>query len=619
MLKNLFLSLPENILNNVNYLQSDYVGLKLDTSVIFNLLFGFGIAISLTLVSYLLGMKIRRLLIKKRILNNNFLLDVGIGYILIGTGITVIGMISLLNSFVISAYLILVSAFSLLPVSNSILNLKELFKFLKKTIKETKKNKFVFIWLSLFIFLAVIKLLNPEIREDQYHVDFPRMYLNEHTIIVPPKEQFHVSASPLLSEMYYTIGIFLWSNESARYIHFIFYILVLLTLFEFSKLQKYKFSIYTPLLFATAPVVIHETSSMYVDFQWIFYALISVLVLTLNNKLTNTAILASGFFLGAMVSSKLWTIVFIPAETLYLIFLLKESIYKEKFKKILLFLFISAIIPMIWFVRAFILTGNPFYPAFISDVSLENVRTNLDLLHYVGINSTLLNPISLINVFSPLFFIGILFLLYDIKKNIKLLLTLDLSKYVFLIFILYLFIQYTWGRYLMGLYIMLIFFSSLGIFNVLKNFKYSKHFLNVLLFVLFFYYFINSILILPYSLGFADKNKYLTRILSRDNSSYYDFDKQFDKYISKDDFVATYGIYGYRYANFRYIDINYIFNKNNLSFNEFKKKGITKIFIKGGDMDYFCSNINLRNCELSKYSYLSSYFGTQPYYLYNIK
>jgi len=76
------------------------------------------------------------------------------------------------------------------------------------------------------------------------------------TIMITPKEQLHVSGSPMLSEMYYSIGIFLWSEESARYIHFVFYILVLLTLLEFAKNSKYKFSIYTPLLFVTAPVAV---------------------------------------------------------------------------------------------------------------------------------------------------------------------------------------------------------------------------------------------------------------------------------------------------------------------------------------------------------------------------
>lgn len=617
MLLRLFTTLPSNILSNLNYLKQDFIGFNLNLSFITNFILGFVISISFLLVSLLIGYKIRCLFFKKITKDISYLVDIALGTILIGTGIAILGFFSLLKTPILFSYLAILLFIALFRFNLDYI--KDTAGSLLGNLNSVKKNKFVCIWLTLFILLALVNLINPEIREDQYHVDLPKMYLSKATIMIPPKEQFHVSASPLLSEMSYTIGIFLWSEESARYIHFIFYLLVLFTLFKFSQLKEYKFLIYAPLLFASAPVVIHETSSMYVDFQWIFYSLLSILLLVRDKKITHSTVFLSGILLGGMVSSKLWTIVFIPASLLFLIYLLRKNEMFFKFKKGVLFILGILIISSVWFIRSFILTGNIFYPAFTNQTSLENINSNFDTSHYLGFNVFLLNPINLVNVFSPIFFVGVLFLIFKVKNNFNLLKNLDLSKYAVLITILYLVIQYSWGRYLMGLYVFLIVSASLGIYNALNNIKYAKLVLNLILFLFFGYYIINSLFVLPYALGFSDKNKYLTRILSRDNSSYYNFDNKFDRYISNKDYVATYGVFGYYYANFNYIDVNSIYSKRGEPFNRLKENMITKLFIKGGDITYFCNIIYLTDCNSSKYELISEFNGTQPYFLYKIK
>lgn len=618
MLKNLFLSLPTNIFIKLNFLREDYVGTNLNFDIFYNFFLGFTIAIGLTIISYLLGKKIYNLLFKRvNTLNINYLLYIALGYITFSTGIALLGFFSYLNPTAISLYLILILLISLHPFNKIRLTFNNIYAGFVKKIIHLKINKFIFIWLSLFIVLALINLINPEIREDQYHVDLPKIYLEQQTIMIPPKEGLRVSASPLLSEMTYLVGIFIWSEESARYIHFIFYILVLLTLIEFSKINNYKFSIYAPLLFATAPVVIHETSSMYVDFQWIFFFLLSILILIYNKKNAYSTIALSGLLLGSMLASKLWTIVFIPTSILFILIITNKI--QTKLKYVTLFIATCLIIPSIWLLRSFLLTGTPLYPAFINDLTLENKVVGINLLNFFGINYPLFNPISYINVFSPLFFLGILLFLYKIKNNLRLISKLAIFKYFILTLFLYLSLHYQFGRYLLGLYVLFIFVASIGINNLLAKFKYSVYFINFILIILFSYYLINSLLIIPYSIGITDKNKYLTRILSRDNSSYYDFGKKFDKYISKNDSVATYKIFGYYYANFRFLDVNFILDKNNKNFDTFKEKGITKIFLKDYNMKDFCKNIQLKNCDSSKYTLISSYNDFPNYYLYIIK
>ena len=615
---NVLNKLPANILNNINYLKQDYLGLNLNFNFLVNFILGFSTSIAFLIISLLIGQKIRNIFFRNVDFKDiDYLICIALGTIVIGTGIAFLGFFSLLNSTTLFSYLTLLIIISFYKFKLAYLNKARVNILIN--LKLFKTNKIVFLWLSLFIILAFINLINPEIREDQYHVDLPKMYLSQQTIMVPSKEQLHVSASPLLSEMSYLVGIFIWSEESARYLHFIFYLLVILTLFKFSEIKEYKFSTYAPLLFATAPVVMHETSSMYVDFQWIFYFILSILIILKNKHLTYSSVALSGILLGGMISSKLWTVVFIPVFMLYLIIVLgKVSLTKTiKYMSILLFSLLT--ISFIWFLRSFILTGNPLFPAFANQIDLGGNSFYVPLSKLIGINFALINPINNLNVFSPLFFLGCLLFLYKLRENLKIVIGLNLFKLVFLLLMIYAFINYPYGRYLLGIYILLIFFASIGIEKTIAKFKAVSFILNFILLIFFLYYLINSLLIIPYTLGFANKNNYLTRILSKDNSSYYDFNYKFDKYIFKNDNVATYGIFGYYYANFRYVDINYIFDANHKNFSYLKEKGLTKLFIKGGDINYFCKKLELKNCNNKSYSYISSYTGSQPYYLYSIK
>jgi len=616
MLDKLLFSLPANILTRIVLLKHDYTGGFPNLSVFITFFTGLLLSFALIVISYLLGGKIRRLF-KINFPNFNYLIDIGLGYIIFCTGIGLLGFFSLLTTTILIAYLLFISLIALYPFVNVLSLTRDLVRSVKNAITGLKTGKFVLSWLVLFILLASITLMNPEIREDQYHVDFPRIYLNNQTIMIPPKEQLHVSAAPMLGEMSYMAGIFLWSVESARYIHFAFYLLVLLALLQFSKIKGYDFAIYAPLLFATAPVVIHETSSPYTDFQWVFFLLLSLLILLSRNKLSAKEYFLSGVFLGAMLSVKLWAIIFIPVSVIFLLITIRESL-RQKLRQLLIFCSGIIGIVFIWFLRAFILTGNPLFPAFTNLANFGYTKEYYGLLHYIGLNTLLVDPLSLISIFSPLFFIGLLLFVYRLRENVRHL-KLKIFAYLFITTLGYLLIQYIYGRYLIGLYVMLIFLASIGLYNVCRKMKYAKLLLSIFLLVFFSYYFINQLLILPYSFGITDKNNYLTRVLSKDNSSYYDFGGKFAKYISRNDFVATYKIFGYYYANFKFIDINFIFNDKNSSLSTLKKWGITKLFIKGGDISWFCKNAGVTNCNSSEYTLISVYNEYPNYYLYTIK
>ncbi|MEK7572918.1 MAG: hypothetical protein AAB531_00685 [Patescibacteria group bacterium] len=608
--------LLENLINNFTYLTEDFIGYSLDYSFFIQIAINLLLAFLIVLVMYFLGRRVRHFFLKKE----NILIDIAIGNIILGTGVFFLGTFSSLYPQVLIFTLLLLLLFSLISIRFAKSGLLSLTKYFNQTYKDMRKNKLLAAFILLFIFLAFIRLLIPETREDQYHTDLPAIYLREHTIMIPSKEPIRVSASPLLSEMVYSIPVVLNQKEAARYIHFLFYILCILALYSISKSKKYKFAIFAPLLFASAPEIIKETSSQHADFQIIFFLLTSVLMLISNKSLNPKNIAISGFLFGGMLATRLWTIPFILVPLLYI--LVTEKILKDKLRRILIFLGLSLIAPSVWYLRSFILMGNPVFPAFSPVQTLETSFTiQYNLSNYIKPNSYLMNP-DILKVFSPLFFLGIFLTIINFSTFLKMLGKLSVSL-IFLIFLIEIsFLNYPYGRYLLGFYSIAVIVVSFQIFRFIKN-KYFNLLFFSLSFLVFSYYFINSLLILPYSLGWADKNKYLTRVLSKDNSSYYDFNYSFDKFITKSDLVATYTVGGYYYANFDYIDINYIFNKNSRSFELLKKNKVTKLFIKGGDMEWFCKKISLTNCNSGQYRLLSYYsaipHSANEYYLYEIK
>ncbi len=609
---NLFYSLINNINQRIINLQIDYIG-QFDLSPFLIFISNIFILLIYFIFTFIVGGKIHNLISKKKDIPYALPLNIALGYIFIGSLFSLLGFFSVLKQEIILLMLSVLVLVTLYPTNlftKSILQLK--FE-LKDLFSIVYLNKLLFFTITVFALLALINLVNPEIREDQYHVDLSRIFLREKTTMIALREDLHVSASPLLAEMYNTVPILLIGKEAARYLHFGFYILCVISLISFIKLKKYKFAFLLPIVFVTSPVIIHETSSAYTDFQWVLCLLSTIILLQLNKKINIKTIILMGLLLGGMISSKLWTIVLIPPLLVYLAYKLNKQNSLNTARPLTVIIFVIIFVSCIWFVRAYILTGNPLYPAFLNEVRLNHTIEKYSVPSYFTINTYLINPLKTLNVFSPLFFIGLLLAVFKIKLAIRIFTKSSIFILVFLVFIVYLFINYPYGRYLLGSYVLTIFVSSLGL-SYIKNQKL----IYVAVFSIFLYYFINSILVLPYAFNIANQNKYLTRILSQDNSSYYDFDKNFDKYINVNDKVAMYNFHGYYYADFNFVDVNYIFNINNKSIEILKKYGVNKLMIRGGDIQWFCERINLKDCKSNSYSLISSYQQYPYYYLYNI-
>lgn len=594
-----YITVFNNILKNFSYLKSDFIGVKFNGDEFLHFIINIFLAALFILTYYLVGRKIRLLFFKNTTYNNlNGFIDIALGYIFVNSGLAVLGVFSLLYATILWIYMIVVLFIAFWPyyaLGNVKNTLSEVFNKIKS---RAKNNKWVFFGVLLFIIIAFFRLVPPEIGEDAigYHTSDPHLFLKNHTMMFPSKS-YPALVTPHLGEMSYMLSEFVGFKDSTRYIHFAFYFLVVFVLILINP--------YGALLFVTAPVVIQISSKANVDFQWILCWLLSILLITKNKLRGRRDPILIGVLFGGVLASKLWTIAFFPLFILYLLILHRKLDFSRKLNIVFIFSLFTFLIDVVWLWRSYIISGSPVYPAFPTSA-----------INFIGFNSLMFH-IKNVSVFSPLFFLGLIAILVNWRYGLKMLRKFNLFFFFVLLTTEYLFIKYHFGRYLLGLYSLAVLIVPLSISYVIKKYKLYKIIFVSGFGVMFIYYFINTLLVLPYGFGWADKNKYLTRVLARDNSSYYDFDKKFDRWISKKDKVATYETFGFYYADFDYIDINYIFDKDNKSFEQLRKYGITKLFIKRGTVESFCESLKISDCYKTNYKLLAQY-PSDSKYLYEI-
>ena len=435
-----YITVFNNILKNFYNLRSDFTGLRFDPSRILHLIVVIFITALFIIVYYLIGRKIRLVFFKNtsyKIFNS--FIDIALGYIFVNSGLAVLGTFSLLYRTILWAYIgiILVLAFYSFRDLGNIRNVPlEVFKTIKNRISN---NKWVFIGTFLFVIIAFLRLIPPEIGEDAigYHTSDPHLFLENRTMMLPPKSSTVALLTPHLGEMSYMLSEFVGFKDVSRHVHFSFYFLIVILLFLIQP--------YSALFFVTAPVVIQVSSKANVDFQWILCWLLSIFLITRYKLKGTKEVMLIGILFGGVLASKLWTIAFFPVFILYLLIIHKKFDFGQKLTIILTFSLSIFLIDAVWLWRSFIISGSPVYPAF-SLLSAGNV---------IGFNSLMFH-IKNISVFSPLFFLGIVAFLFNWRNALNTLIKFRLSLFFVILALEYLLIQYHFGRYLLGLYLSLI-------------------------------------------------------------------------------------------------------------------------------------------------------------------
>lgn len=606
-----------NVLLRFQDLQRDFVDISFNVFGIFEFCKDLTISLLLILILYLLGNKIHayffRLEDEKP---EGCFISFAFGYILFGTGIAILGLFSLLNPLIFSVYLGVVLSVSIFPVKSCISSIGK-FKSLTKIYGNVfLKHKWIFIGVLLFVIIAFLRLIPPDTGVDGigYHTDYSKLYLKEHSLMIKPQGTEYAITVPQLGEMLYVTTYFLGVENGPRILHFIFYFLAISLVIYISFIRK--ISLFTAILLATTPIIIKITSTANTDFQWIYCWVLLFFILTEKEAKTKNIPLSAVLF-GAVLATKIQGLIFFPFFIAYISIANYKTNLKTLLKQIFFFTVLALSIPLIWYLRAYLLTGNPFYPNFAKDTGYILVAGTPSFEESYTFDAVKFKVTNILSNLSPIVFIG---LLIFILKPGKILQGIDrrMSIFIALLMVFYIFLPtfYFSGRYLLFGYLILIFILAQAL-NSLFHKRYFKLFLSIFFSVMLIYYFLTTITILPYGFGWASKDAYLGRILSRDNSSYFDYGNLFSKKVLPNETVATFGLWGFYYANFSHKEISY-FLKNKKSLKQLSQAGIGKVIIKGGDMKWFCKKINISDCNNDSYE-IVAYYKPAMQYMYVVK
>lgn len=452
--------------------------------------------------------------------------------------------------------------------------------------EQIKKNIVASICIVLLIFIAFVNLLGalgPELAFDSlwYHLTLPKLYLMHHSIYFIPGGLFYYSVMPKLGEMLYTGALTFGNETNAKLLHFIFGILSLVALYKLSRIYFTRFiSLLVILVFYSNLVVATESITAYIDLIRTFFEVIT-LGAFLNWYKTKklTRIIPLGILTGLTITTK---DLGIGSMLLYTVLItgisMKQStaikkvqtkqtiqqivtIAKLLFSTLSLYWGISILIPLPWFIFAFITTGNPVYPFFSPLYPITPSHFSL-ISFFVSIwNLFLYSPDPL----SPIYLISIplLFVTYRyFTKEIKI-----IVWYCAISIIIWYFTPQTGG----GRFILPYLPAFSLIVGAIYSHKTSKSYKSftlitmVLLYSIIFlagitvsYRFIANKKYIPVIIGTEAKRDFLTNHLNFSFGDFYDTDNYFATHIKPSDTVLLFGFHNLYYADFPYIDSSWV-------------------------------------------------------------
>jgi len=304
----------------------------------------------------------------------------------------------------------------------------DLIQFVKKLPQIFKQEKLLFIPLILFLIfisLNIIGAFAPEKEFDAlwYHLAIPKIYLSDHYVHFIPGNLFYYSAMPRLAEMLYGWSLgFDMTGALAKIIHLSYGIMWAIFNYQILRLFFSRLlSVWLSLACYALLIVSHLSGTAYIDLIVCFYvsgAIWSALGYFKTRR--KTYLYLTVIFLGLNLASKLYGAMITLVLGLVLIFKID---WKQQWRDFIAAAVIILAVPMVYFLNAYLATGNPVYPVFsIQDSAfyewIRGANNYRDWMINIWPTKILyLLWWALVYAFTPVF--GLIFLLpiTKVKKN----------------------------------------------------------------------------------------------------------------------------------------------------------------------------------------------------------
>ena len=302
----------------------------------------------------------------------------------------------------------------------------DIIKKFQNSDKYTKSSIIIIILFSLIV-LSLASVYHVS-GDGCWHIPVGKFIANNHKFpLFEPLGRDEPFWSPplyhiLVAAVYYIFNLFNHeiANFSVKFISPIFGILSLIFSFlVIKKTTNSKIAFYSTIFLAFIPIFIDYSVLSYVESMLVFFVVLSIYFL-INDK-----IIFAGIAAGLSILTKYNGVFILPV----LICILYKKFNNRKklfYKKLIILIFISLLIPSPWFIRNWILLGNPIWPFLnfvfsgyqvksYSALNLNNlVDYNLPSFTYFGIfgvpdgNYNLLSILNIkyLNIILPVWLFG---------------------------------------------------------------------------------------------------------------------------------------------------------------------------------------------------------------------
>ena len=220
--------------------------------------------------------------------------------------------------------------------------------------------------LAVLLAAALLLALTPETARDAliYHLAVPKMYLKHHEFYFVPGNVF--ANYPFHTELLYLLALYLHGDILAKLVNFSFLPVILLGIRQFAlhHMARNAFPYLSMLIFLTIPSIFVNAHMAYNDFAVVLYTMSALFAfITWRERQERGWILMCALFSGMALASK-YTTLLIPSLGVLGILMAHRDSEKgsEVIRDLALFIVVMALFGAPFYIKNWIMTGNPFYP-----------------------------------------------------------------------------------------------------------------------------------------------------------------------------------------------------------------------------------------------------------------
>jgi hypothetical protein len=256
--------------------------------------------------------------------------------------------------------------------------------------RKTLENTVTFLLCTaIMVFFCTELFLNftPPISRDAliHHLAVPKLWLNHGGFYEIPWAEY--SYYPMYINLSYLVCLYFKNDIAPKFIHLAFGLGTGWLIYLYLK-QKFdrNWALLGMAIFITTPVVIWLSTSAYIDLGMTFFTTMSVLTFVKWRDSEYSQLkwlFISSFCMGMAIGSKYNALIAWSIINLILIL----SYVRDTNKQIgalqygVMFFVITALVASPWYLKNYLMTGNPFYPLFNSFFQSLHHRPVQDIIH----------------------------------------------------------------------------------------------------------------------------------------------------------------------------------------------------------------------------------------------